>query len=401
MLPVQPLLPALALAALGTALAAPGDPEPGPPAAPAPSPESTSSDPEEPPLLRGPELLEFVQAPYPPEAEAARIEGQVKLAIEIDATGAVAKVEVLVPAGHGFDEAAVAAASAFRFTPAADETGPIAVVIEFDYGFVLAPEPVEPPVVLSGTLREMATRTTLANVAVQVRKGEEVVASTTSDAEGRFALRGVPPGDYELVAFDTEHGRETAAVKVAAGEVTEVGLWLRRLSYATTGIVGLYEKERPPEVTRRTLSIEEVRRVPGTFGDPVRVIQSLPGAARAPFSLGLLVLRGANPDDSNVYVDGVEVPLVYHLGGFRSILNPSLIASVDYLPGTYSSYYGRSTGGVIDVRTKEEYPETPQITLRTDVLDTGLYATGRIKDKVGFSAGVRRSYIDADRKSVV
>jgi hypothetical protein len=81
------------------------------------------------------------------------------------------------------------------------------------------------------------------------------------------------------------------AVTVVAGEVTELGLWLRRLSYRGAGVVGIYEKERPPEVTRRTLTMAEVRRVPGTFGDPVRVIQSLPGAARAPFGTGLLVLE--------------------------------------------------------------------------------------------------------------
>jgi TonB family protein len=362
-----------------------------PPPAEAPPADAPADDL---PLVKAPELLEFVQAPYPPEAESQGITGTVKLAIEIDTTGAVTHVDVLAPAGHGFDEAAVAAASAFRFSPAEDPNGPIAVVIEFDYGFVQAPVPVEPPVVLTGTLREMATRITLANVAVQVRQGETLVTSAVTDADGHFSLRGLAPGDYEIVAFDVEHGQQTAKVKITEGEVTDVGLWLRRITYTTPGIVGIYEKERPPEVTRRTLSIEEVRRVPGTFGDPVRVIQSLPGAARAPFSLGLLVLRGANPDDSNVYIDGVEVPLVYHLGGFRSILNPALIESVDYLPGTYSSYYGRSTGGVVDVRTKSTYPEVPQIDLRTDVLDTGLYATGRIKNKIGFAAGIRRSYID-------
>ena len=55
--------------------------------------------------------------------------------------------------------------------------------------------------------------------------------------------------------------------------------------------------------------------MPGTFGDPVRIVQSLPGAARAPFGTGMLVLRGANPGDSKVYVDGEDLgrtPLVGH-----------------------------------------------------------------------------------------
>ena len=51
--------------------------------------------------------------------------------------------------------------------------------------------------------------------------------------------------------------------------------------------------------------MDEVRRIPGTFGDPVRVIQNLPGAARF-LGTGLLVIRGANPEDSGVYVDGIK-----------------------------------------------------------------------------------------------
>lgn len=366
--------------------------------APDPPPEGTGPAEELAPLVKDPALLEFVQAPYPPEAEASGVEATVRLLLEIDETGAVTRVEVLVPAGQGFDEAAVQAASAFRFTPAEDATGPVPVAVEFDYGFQLAPEPapaaVEPPVVVEGQLKEMATRLPIAGAAVQVRRGDEVIATATTDADGHFALRGVPAGEVQLVAFTPDHQKDEVKLEVVDGEVTEVTVWLRRMSYQEAGVVGIYETERPPEVTRRTLSMEEVRRVPGTFGDPVRVIQSLPGAARAPFGLGLLVLRGANPQDSNVYVDGVEVPLVYHLGGFRSVLNPELIDAVDYLPGTYSARYGRSTGGVIDVRTQQDYPEKAKFTWRTDLLDTGVYGEARVGDKVGVAAGVRRSYLD-------
>ena len=75
------------------------------------------------------------------------------------------------------------------------------------------------------------------------------------------------------------------------------------------------------EVTRRTISIEEVKRIPGTFGDPLKVIQTLPGAARTPFGTGFLVIRGADPEDSGVYIDGIRVPLIYHLTGTTSILS--------------------------------------------------------------------------------
>jgi TonB family protein len=411
------MLLAPSILALVTLAAAQDTPVPPPPKDAPASPAAASEAPVEgelPPLLKDPALLDFVQAPYPPEAEAAGVEASVRLLLEIDATGTVTNVEVVTPAAPGsleagFDAAAVAAAKQFKFSPAEDATGPVPVAVEFDYGFKLAlapeppppesPEAVAPALAIEGTLREMATREPIPGAAVQVKRGDVTVATATTDAEGRFALFAIDPGEVTLIAFTTEHQRDTIELTVNAGEVADVAVWLRRLTYRGAGVVGLYEKERPPEVTRRTITMAEVRRVPGTFGDPVRVIQSLPGAARAPFGTGLLVLRGANPEDSNVYVDGVEVPLVYHLGGFRSILNPDLISAVDYLPGTYSARYGRSTGGVIDVQTTSDYPDQTKLIWRTDVLDTGVFATGKLgkkdDEKVGFAVGARRSYIDA------
>ena len=48
-----------------------------------------------------------------------------------------------------------------------------------------------------------------------------------------------------------------------------------------------------PEETKETLTRAELTTVPGTIGDPLRVVQNMPGVARAPFGLGLLIVRGA------------------------------------------------------------------------------------------------------------
>ena len=42
------------------------------------------------------------------------------------------------------------------------------------------------------------------------------------------------------------------------------------------------------ELTVTTVSRDEVRRIPGSFGDALRSIQNLPGVARAPFHLGVI-----------------------------------------------------------------------------------------------------------------
>jgi len=99
--------------------------------------------------LTPPALVDFVQAEYPVAALAERVEGSVVLRLWIDREGHVTSASVAEPAGHGFDEAAQAAALAFGFTPARRGETALASRILYRYDFTLpkdaAPAPSEAP----------------------------------------------------------------------------------------------------------------------------------------------------------------------------------------------------------------------------------------------------------------
>lgn len=101
------------------------------------------------PAVSPPALKSQVDAAYPPDALRERREGAVGLELDVDANGAVVAARVTTPAGHGFDEAAIAAARAFTFEPARQEGRAVASRVQFTYEFHLPPEqpskPAEPP----------------------------------------------------------------------------------------------------------------------------------------------------------------------------------------------------------------------------------------------------------------
>ena len=65
------------------------------------------------------------EPPYPDEARQAKIEGTVKLWIDIDAEGKVSDVSVAQPAGYGFDEKAAETARTWKFKPALRDGVPV------------------------------------------------------------------------------------------------------------------------------------------------------------------------------------------------------------------------------------------------------------------------------------
>ncbi|MFM2153154.1 MAG: hypothetical protein RL199_1589, partial [Pseudomonadota bacterium] len=155
---------------------------------------------------------------------------------------------------------------------------------------------------------------------------------------------------------------------------------------------------------RRTLQKEELTTVPGTFGDPVRVIQNLPGMARAPFTSGALLVRGAQPQDTLVLIDQVPIPILYHFGGGPSVINPSFIDRIDFFPGAFGSKYGRATAGVVDVGTKPPEPKRLHGSFDVDLLKAGFYLEGPVregKDFGSWAVAARRSYFDAFLPSIL
>ena len=120
--------------------------------------------------------------------------------------------------------------------------------------------------------------------------------------------------------------------------------------------------EDPPSITvtydarpaegARTAEATDVRTQPGTMGDPLRAVANLPGVARAPLDTGWPLLRGGGPEDAGLFVDGVPVPMLWHLGGFASVVAPPWVDGVAVYPGTPPLRFGRLGSGAVDVTTK-------------------------------------------------
>jgi TonB family protein len=356
------------------------------------------------PVFTPPKLMEYVQAEYPKEAFEQGIEAAVTAELDVDENGLVVGVNIVEPAGRGFDEAAADAMYKFVFEPATKDGRPAPSRVLYRYTFFIKKEektPVEAPTpaaTLTGAVTDMNGKPAAqaSVVLTPVSQGEQPptdVSPASADETGNFSFQDIAPGAYQVDIVAPGFRPYNTTEELEDGEIREViyRLELEEVLYET-----VVRAKRPPrEVTRREITRREITRIPGTGGDAMRSIQNLPGLARAPFLSGALIVRGSSPQDSQYYFDQMPVPLLYHFGGLTSIINSDLLDSIDFFPGNYGVRYGGATGGVVEVYPRAPFTDRLHAYVDADFWDISALVETPLSEHWSVAVSGRRSYIDA------
>ena len=350
-------------------------------------------------LTKRPLVTEFVDAEYPESAKAEQVEASVILTITIDASGVVTEAEVTQSSNstHPFDQAALVAAKRLRFSPAEFNGKPGPVRINFKYEFAYEREVVEVETQsergrLSGLILERGTRRPLSGVLVRLTALE---LEEETDEKGRFVFDDVEPGEVNIEIDSEEHYTQLDIESVTAKQETVVKYYLEPKAGAGDTTVVSVGRRAKKEVAKRTITMQEIRKIPGTQGDALKVVQNLPGVARIPFGGGGLVIRGSNPGDSGSTINRHFIPLVFHFGGLRSIFPSELLESIEFYPGNFTPEFGRYTGGIVDARFRKPRGDRLHARVEADIFDAGFLIEGPVTENSSFAISGRRSYIDA------
>ncbi|HVH43819.1 MAG TPA: TonB-dependent receptor [Labilithrix sp.] len=344
-----------------------------------------------PKLTKPPRVVKFVEAEHPKDEDRA---ASVVLSVTISATGTVDEAKVTESAGPAFDAAAVAAVKQFVFEPAEIDGKPAPIKILYRYEFTLK---VEAPTtaIFDGVVHDRGTNKPLANVEISVEGG----GRATTDADGKFHIEGVAPGKHaislageKLTTLRTEETFEAGKRLEASYDVVIPSAAAPEGDQDDLELV-VTAPALDKKVVATAVSAEEGRRLPGTQGDVLKVVESMPGVARSQVGSGQLVVWGAAPEDTRVYVDGVRVPRLYHGGGVRSIVATDLVDSVELAPGGWGAAWGRGLGGLVTVRTRRADETRFRASASVDVIDAGATVRTPITKDVRIAVAARRSHL--------
>lgn len=341
-----------------------------------------------------PVVLEVPAAPYPEAALSQGLEATVLLQLDVDATGRVVDVLVVEPVGYGFDESARQAAYDMRLEPARDAAGsPAPARILYRYAFSADRVPV-----LSATGLVRDGELPLQGVVVEALGPDGAGRTARTDDDGVFRLADLPDGTWRFLVTADGYVPEVVSAEIRSGAVQELNVPLVRVAADEADadeelvVTGRFVR---PELTERILDSEEIRYLPGTSGDVVRVVQNLPGVGRAPLGIGQLIIRGTAPEDSGYYLGGTRVPIVFHFSGLSTVMSSDLLDEVALLPGSYGVRYGRTLGGMVDLRPTRELPEQSRAYASVDLYQATGFAEYRLGRNTALTLAGRRSWVDA------
>lgn len=145
------------------------------------------------------------------------------------------------------------------------------------------------------------------------------------------------------------------------------------------------------------IPIEQIKAVPAMFGetDVLKALQLLPGVQAGTEATAGLYVRGGNPDENLLLLDGVPVYNVNHMFGMFSVFNPDAIKNVTLYKGSFPAHYYGRLSSVVDIRMKDGDLYNYHGNVSIGAISSKINLEGPIiKGKTSFNISARRTYSD-------
>ncbi|HZE94542.1 MAG TPA: TonB-dependent receptor [Gemmatimonadales bacterium] len=203
---------------------------------------------------------------------------------------------------------------------------------------------------IGGTVADSAAGTPLAGGEVRVIQGENLIASSVTDAFGRYVIHNLPAGAYRVEVRYLGYRAQTHDVSIGGAEgfsradfkLTPLPINLSAVEVATAV---------PLAVDTRTgnqiFKQNDYHGAPNSTTSQL-LQQSIVGAARAP--TGEVHIRGQHAEYT-YYVDGVPVPSGIS-GSLNELFDPQVVNQIDFQTGGWDAEYGNKNAAVVNITTR-------------------------------------------------
>ena len=203
---------------------------------------------------------------------------------------------------------------------------------------------------VGGSVADSATGTPLPGGEVRMVRNGNTIATTTTDAFGRYVIHNVPAGSYSVEVRYLGYRSEARNVAIGATDA------LARADFRLVPLpinLSAVEVSSAVPLAVDTRTGNQIFKQNDYHGAPTNTTsqilqQSIVGAARAP--TGEVHIRGQHAEYT-YYVDGVPVPAGIS-GSLNELFDPQVVNQIDFQTGGWDAEYGNKNAAVVNVTTR-------------------------------------------------
>jgi len=132
----------------------------------------------------------------------------------------------------------------------------------------------------------------------------------------------------------------------------------------------------------------------GIIEDVMTSIKLLPGVGYSGMFNAMPSIRGGDPGDLMSALDGFYIANPYHWGGGFSIFDPHMVSSAQLSHGIFSTRYGHTISGLLEVNSKRATPDHAELELGISTSAVNLSAAIPLGSKGGLMLMGKATYWD-------
>ena len=208
-------------------------------------------------------------------------------------------------------------------------------------------------IILSGQVIDSYTKQKVDFATIAVLELKEKVRLNQA---GQYSI-SLSPGVYTLLVSSTGYQSIQEKIKISDSIASlKKDFILSSLTLKGEGLIVTDERDLQ-KVSRRTMTVQDLKETPASLGDSMNALTSLPGIDRTDGFFGPLVIRGADPVRNKYLIDGMPINKPMHFMGLHSVIANDLMSEIDLFSSSFPSKYGGALAAVIEINTLDSVKE--------------------------------------------
>jgi len=156
----------------------------------------------------------------------------------------------------------------------------------------------------------------------------------------------------------------------------------------------------------RQITTQEIEQSAGTFGDPARFLQMLPGVVSDNDERNDAIVRGGNPSETLFVIDNIEMPSINQLalsdttGGFVSMIDNAAVTHFTLHTDAYDDKFDQRLSAVMEISTRPDGPVEKHTNYEFGIGGAGFSEQRPVGNDGSMFFSVRRSVLNLFTKDI-